>query len=76
MKTANFEYKCSRCGEVFEEGTTNEANALQILMSLLFGVPYPYGLIGPRVNKFTMHVCKTDKGMGVATLIGYNVEED
>lgn len=75
MKTARFEYKCRRCGEIELNPHTAEKNALIIMLSGIFGYPLPKNMksfSGQEPRLFNIHNCK-DGGMGVSDLLGYNV---
>jgi len=72
-KTANFQYKCRRCGNIHIEGYTSEDNAFIILCATLIDTPMPKEMIGQRPNLLTFHSCHN--GYGVSDLIGYAIKE-
>jgi len=75
MKTANFQYKCRLCGEIFNDSCTSPGNAEIILICTVLGQQMPDKFFGTQPTMVTIHHgCK--KGHGVADLIGYIVEEN
>ncbi len=68
-ESSQFQYKC--CGLVDDSTGTNGINAMDILMSLVFGMEVPPAFKGsPLLPKMLdMHSCK-DGGAGVSDLIG------
>ena len=72
MKTANYEYKCRRCGEVESSLCTAERNGATYLIDAILGLKRQAAM-APRL--LGHHCCK-DGGMGVSDLIGYSVKEE
>ena len=71
MKSARFEYRCRRCGVVFEEGVTSPKQAETFLIdAILNGVSHCNNSIPLTIK--TPHRCN-ESGMGVADLIGFRV---
>lgn len=69
MKTAHFQYKCRRCGEIKESPRVD--HAMHRLVNAIYECKRS-NLQAPEL--FSTHSCK-DGGIGVGDLIGYSVSE-
>ena len=71
-KEAIFEFRCRRCGEVFDFGHLTDADSA--LDKLEFAIHHEITDLGASVHQTNVHNCKTG-GVGVGDLIGYRIEE-
>lgn len=72
MKTAVFEYKCRRCGKVFDGCETAADRAYDVLVQLeILGNSGP----GIPMRYLSWHDKCRGEGTGVGDLIGYRIEE-
>lgn len=72
MKTAHFQYKCRRCGEIEENPHCGIDHALLHLINAIG----EYKKESPQAPELlSLHDCK-DGGMGVSDLVGYSVSDD
>lgn len=69
--TAQFKYKCRKCGAEYYEGTTSRITARDILVNVVYGFKSNLK-IGLAPEFKSIHSCNT--GQGVSDLIGYDVE--
>lgn len=70
MKTAHFEYKCRRCGEIEKNPHCADSKAIFHLMNAMTNSPRePFA-----PSMLEMHICN-DGGNGIADLIGCSFTE-
>lgn len=71
MKTAMYEFKCRRCGEIKNDTGTGESNALMFLIEVL-----DKGSISKFSGMLSIwNICHCeDGGVGVSDIIGYNIK--
>lgn len=77
MKIAIFQYRCRRCGRIFDGAEISEAHARGRLVEAILNIKIdhkdiPLGLMDTHICNFKPH---DDGGMGVGELIGYKIEE-
>jgi len=76
MESATFQYKCRRCGAIYDEGHTGKEFAQYVLLSVISGSKVKLQ-IGNRPELLNVHSCGAPyHGEGVSDLIGYKVYDD
>ncbi len=75
MKIAIFQYKCRRCGEIFDSASERRADQAELVLLHSLAGPYDES----NVSKLMIHpkgcVQDGDTGMGVGDLAGFRIGE-
>ena len=76
MKTAVFQYRCRRCGELYDSGLeTGASRADHVLIAAMHKMAVGNDLVLPLLDVHTSCVVDGVTGTGMADLAGYKVKE-
>lgn len=69
------EFKCRRCGEVFDGPIGNKDIVFMALIEATIGLDNACARFGVPVSKHSIHTCCKDQGYGIGDLIGARPEK-